>query len=103
MRWDEDEEREGYISNRPVIAYAPMQKPAVKAPPRQRHLLSIRAEEYLASLIGAAGAGWAVYVATVDYNSLWRLQIMPPGPMEVCAIGVLAWLHAKWRRSTRQH
>jgi len=102
MEWDEDEEREGYLSNRPVIAYAPLQKRAVEPPPK-RHLLSVRAEEFLASLIGAAGAVWAVYVATTDYDSLWRLRIMPPGPMEVCALGVLAWLHAKWRRSARAH
>lgn len=102
MDWDE-EEREGYINNRPVIAYAPMHKPAVEAPPKRRHLLNIRAEEYLASLIAAGGAVWAVYVATIDYGNLWRLKIMPPGPMEVCALGVLAWIHAKWRRSTRQH
>jgi hypothetical protein len=29
------------------------------------------------------------------------MQIMPPGPVEVCALGILAWLHAKWRRATR--
>ena len=104
MRWDEHEEREGYLSNRPVIAYAPVHKPVVEAPPtKQRHVLSIRAEESFASLIAAVGAIWAVYVATVDYNSLWRLRIMPPGPVEICALGVLAWLHAKWRRSTRDH
>ena len=102
MDW-EDERREGYIDNRPVIAYAAVHKPAVQAPPKRRHLLSIRAEEYIACVIAAGGAGWAVYVGTMDYDSLWRLQIMPPGPIEVCALGILVWLHAKWRRSARQH
>jgi hypothetical protein len=99
MDWEN--EREGYINNRPVIAYAPVHKPAVKAP-KQQHFLSIRGEESLASLIAAAGGIWAVYVATVDYNSLWRVQIMPPGPIEVVAVGILAWLHAKWRRSSNR-
>jgi hypothetical protein len=100
MDWD-DEQREGYLNNRPVIAYAPVRKPAVKPPAQQKHFLSIRAEEHVASLIAAGGCIWGVYVATVDYSSLWRLQILPPGPVEVCALGVLAWLHAKWRRSNQ--
>lgn len=97
---DWDEEREGYLDNRPPIAYTPLPKPTVEAPP-QRHSLSVRGEEYLASLMAAAGGIWAVYVATVDPSNLWRVQIFPPGPVEVCALGVLAWLHAKWRRSAR--
>ena len=96
---DWDVGREGYIDI-PKVAYAPMPKPAVvKPPPKQKNSLSIVAEERVASLIAAAGAIWAVYVATVDYTNLWRINIMPPGPLEVCALGVLAWLHAKWRRS----
>ena len=65
------------------------------------NLLSIRAEERFGSLIAAGGTIWMAYVATVDYNNLLHLRIMPPGPLEVCAIGVLAWLHAKWRRSIK--
>ena len=81
----------------PVVA---VQKPAKKAK-GEGSLLSIRGEERLGSLIAAAGTVWAVYVATVDYNNLWRMQIMPPGPVEVCLLGILAWLHAKWRRSLK--
>jgi len=97
MEWDLD--REGYLKP-PPVAYAPIHAPARK-PAKDGHFLSIHAEVRLGSLIAAAGTIWAVYVATVDYDSLWRLQIMPPGPVEVCAIGILAWLHAKWRRSIR--
>jgi hypothetical protein len=79
----------------------PRQIPVHQPAPKQQGLLSILGEERLGSLVAAAGTIWAVYVATVDYNSLWRMQIMPPGPVEVCALGVLAWLHAKWRRSTK--
>ena len=102
--FDWDEGREGYI-DRPVVAYVatpkPAVSPAVKAA-KQKHSLSAKWEERVASLIAAAGAMWAVYVATVDYTNLWRVQIMPPGPVEVCALGILAWLHAKWRRSAQR-
>jgi len=99
--FDWDEGREGYL-NPPPVAYVAVHKPVKPAKPqKQQHALSIRWEERVASLIAAAGAIWAAYVATVDYTSLWRVQIMPPGPVEVCALGILAWLHAKWRRSAQ--
>lgn len=93
--WGAD--REGYLDLPSPPVYTPVLKPPRE--PEKRHLLSIRGEERVASLIAAGGVIWAVYVATVDYPSLWHLQIMPPGPVEVCALGILAWLHAKWRRS----
>jgi hypothetical protein len=95
---DWDRGREGYDNLR--AQQVAVQKSAKKAS-GQGSLLSIRGEERLGSLVAAAGIIWAVYVATHDYNNLWRMQIMPPGPVEVCALGILAWLHAKWRRSTR--
>jgi hypothetical protein len=98
---DWDAGREGYVQSKAqYIPVVPIRKPA-KPVRSQRNLLSIRAEERLGSLIAAAGTIWAVYVATHDYDSLWRMQIMPPGPVEVCALGILAWLHAKWRRSAK--
>lgn len=98
---DWDAGREGYLhSPSKFIPVVPVQKPAPAAA-GQGHLLSIRGEERLGSLIAAGGTIWAVYVATVDYNSLWRFQVMQPGPLEICAVGILAWLHAKWRRSTK--
>ena len=103
--WGEGREgREGYI-DRPVVAYVAMPKPTVDPAlnaAKQKHALSVQWEERVASLIAAAGAMWTVYVATEDYTNLWRLQFLPPGPLEVCALGVLAWLHAKWRRSTQR-
>jgi hypothetical protein len=98
---DWDAGREGYVRTReryvPVVAI-PAKNKKVSG---EHHWLSIRGEERLGCLIAAAGTIWAVYVATVDYNNLWRMQIMPPGPVEVSLVGVLAWLHAKWRRSTK--
>jgi hypothetical protein len=95
---DWDKGRDGYVNSR--TAYVPNPKPAAK-PSGTRYFLSISAEERVGSLIAAGGTIWAAYVATVDYAGLWRMQIMPPGPVEICILGVLAWLHAKWRRSTK--
>lgn len=98
---DWDAGREGYVRAQdkfvPVVA---VHKPPKKAK-GEGGLLSVRAEERLGSLIAAGGMVWGVYVATVDYNSLWHLNIMQPGPVEVCLLGILTWLHAKWRRSLK--
>ncbi len=98
---DWDAGRDGYI-NTPAkfVPVVPVAKPSKKAA-RQGNLLSIRTEERLSSLIAAGGVVWAVYVATTDLNNLLRMQIMPPGPVEVCCLGILAWIHAKWRRSMK--
>jgi len=97
---DFDAGREGYI-HRPNNFVPVVEMPKTRKPPSRGGFLSIRGEERLGSLLAAAGTIWMVYVATVDYNNLWRMQIMPPGPLEVCVLGVLAWLHAKWRRSIK--
>lgn len=99
---DWDARREGYIDTRskyiPVVEIPKAQK---KKKTGQEGLLSARAEERLGSLLAAAGTAWLVYVATVDFNQMWQMRIMPPGPVEVCAVGILMWLHAKWRRSIK--
>jgi hypothetical protein len=96
-----DWNREGYHQSRdkfvPVVAI-PKNAPKARG---EEHLVSIRLEERFGSLLAAAGTIWMVYVATVDYSNLLHLRIMPPGPLEVCSVGVLAWLHAKWRRSIK--
>jgi hypothetical protein len=97
---DWDAEREGYVDLPRAPMYAPVHTPASK-PSGQRYPFSISTEERLGSLLAAGGTIWATYVATVDYASLWQMKILPPGPMEVCGLGVLIWLHAKWRRSTK--
>jgi hypothetical protein len=99
---DWDAGREGYVeAPNKYIPVIPIPKTVKKKGPPPNNLDSIRHEEMLGSLVAAGGTIWAVYVATVDYDSLWRMQIMPPGPVEVCALGILCWLHAKWRRSIR--
>jgi hypothetical protein len=97
---DWDAGREGYLSS--ARRYPPVVAPkAAQKSHGESHFLSVRAEERWGSLIASAGTIWAVYVATVDYTSLWHMRIMPPGPVEICALGILAWLHAKLRRSSK--
>ncbi len=97
---DWDAGREGYDSTRdPSATVVEIRKPVNLPKHDGARWLSIRGEERLGSLVAAAGTIWAVYVATMDFNSLWKMSIMPPGPVEVCSVGILAWLHAKWRRS----
>ena len=98
---DWDAGREGYVQGRDkFVPVVDVRKPAKKAS-GEGNLLSIRAEERFGSLLAAGGMIWMVYVATTDLDNLWHMRIMPPGPLEVCALGVLAWLHAKWRRSIK--
>ena len=92
--------REGYLDTPRTPTYLATPKTA-NASKGQSGWLSISAETRLGSLIAGGGMIWIAYVASTDYAGLWRLQIAPPGPLEVCALGILVWLHAKWRRSTR--
>ena len=99
---DWDAGREGYVptpaAGRGHTVYT--HKPAPNSA-GQNKLVTIRREERFGSLVAAGGIIWAVYVATQNYDSLWHFDIGRPGPLEVCALGILAWLHAKWRRSLK--
>jgi hypothetical protein len=55
-------------------------------------------EERIASLIAAGGLVWCVYVGTHNFSSLDNLAL-PHEPVYTAALGVVIWLHAKWRRS----
>lgn len=61
-------------------------------------------EERIASLIAAGGLIWAVHLATagVNVNAVDKTPL-PMNAVYVAAIGVVIWLHAKWRRSTNVH
>jgi len=95
---DWDRGREGYLNVPQKPVYTPLGKSSGGVD-RGSSWLGIAAEERVGSLIAAAGTVWAAYVATKDYTDLWRFQVLSPGPIEVCALGILLWLHAKWRRS----
>ena len=99
---DWDAGREGYVPTRATAdVYTAYKGKPLGKPSSQGSLLSIQGEERFGSLIAAAGVIWGVYVATQDYASLWHIDFMRPGPLEVSALGILAWLHAKWRRSIK--
>jgi hypothetical protein len=62
--------------------------------------MPIHGEEKIASLIAAAGVIWAVRVAANSMLPAYAMEITV-GPLETCAIGILIWLHAKWRRTLK--
>jgi len=57
-------------------------------------------EGMLGCLIAAAGMVWAAKVLTADFTDLPNLQLRPGGPVEVCALGIVIWLHSKFRIHT---
>jgi len=91
------EERQGY-SEAPRIAYASLRPTPL---PKLRHRLAIETEERISTLIVVAGMIAAAHAAIAGFSGVWHWRLFPPGPLQICAIGVLIWLHAKWRRLVR--
>jgi hypothetical protein len=62
-------------------------------------------EVRIGSLLAAAGLIWTARIASSDLTGLDALSFtnLPRGPLEVCAIGILVWMHAKWRQSVHVH
>ena len=59
-----------------------------------------RAEARMGLLMAGGGMIWAAYAFRADYSALWQLGgAHIPGPLELAGLGILIWLHAKWRRS----
>jgi len=96
--WDRG--REGYLDLPQQPVYAPLAKPAQKRKEKEP-LFSIATEERLGRLIAAGGMIWCAYSATLEYAGVWSLELFRPGSIEVCALGIVVWLHGKWRRSTK--
>ena len=96
--WDRG--REAYLDVPQKRVYASVPKPAQKAK-GQGYWVGISTEERLGCLIVAGGMIWGAYAATVAYAGVLSFEIVRAGPMEVCGLGILIWLHAKWRRSTK--
>ncbi len=88
-------EREGFSEPlRPAYA-------AVRLAPSPRPSATLKYEERIGSIIAGAGLCWAANVLVHQTGAVSNLGLWPAGPLEVCAIGILIWLHAKWRRSVR--
>lgn len=64
--------------------------------------MAIQREERFASLIAAAGVIWAVRVTVTSMLPAYATELTF-GPLEMCALGILMWLHAKWRRTVEAH
>ena len=62
-------------------------------------------EVRIGSLVAAGGLVWAVKVATSNFTGMdaFSFSRLPAGPLEICALGILIWLHAQWRKSIRAH
>ena len=63
--------------------------------------MAIHSEEQIASLIAAAGVIWAARVIAASMLPAYA-TVLTVGPMETCDIGILIWLHAKWKRIDRR-
>ncbi len=90
-------ERKGYTDVRRV-AYAPVSETPL---PKQHRGLPIEIQERMSTLIVLAGMIAAAHAAIGNFSGVLRLDLLPTGPLEVCALGVLLWLQAKWRRLVR--
>ena len=60
-----------------------------------------RTEERIGSWLAVVGFIWTVHVGLTNYAGLCQWSWVPPGPLEVCGLGILIWLHAKWRRAVK--
>ena len=63
--------------------------------------MSAHLEAQLGSLIAGGGIVWIALVAAPQLGSAAGISF-PSGPLEVSGVGILAWLHAKWRGSVRR-
>ncbi len=58
-------------------------------------------EAQLGSLIAGGGIVWIAVVAAPQLGSASGI-VFASGPLEACGVGILIWLHAKWRGSVRR-
>lgn len=60
--------------------------------------MSIRFQEQLSLGLFGIACIWGAHVAMTDFSAGTGLSI-PQLQVKIAAIGLLFWLHAKWRRS----
>jgi hypothetical protein len=63
--------------------------------------MGTHAEVTIGSLVASAGLIWTAKIATSNFTGMdaFSFARLPRGPLEICAIGILIWLHAQWRKS----
>jgi hypothetical protein len=84
-------EREGY-DDRPAQAHSADRSPNMGAGP----FLAV-AEERVGSALAGASAIWVAWIGSTAGMSPAAL-VVDPRPVELAGVGILVWLHAKWRR-----
>lgn len=62
--------------------------------------------ERIGSLTAGGGIIYATYLATKDVplDNVWAMTsahriLGETGPMELCALGIVVWIYAKWRKT----
>ncbi len=60
-----------------------------------------RSEAMIGGLIASGGMIYAVHAITKNFTSWSAVTLPNGGPMEIVALGVVIWLHGKWRSATR--
>jgi hypothetical protein len=87
-------EREGY-SEKPQAAYAPVT-------PTKGATLSYpgRLEAFLGSVIAGAGAVWTAQIVTAAGLVIPGTLTLHSHSVELTGIGILIWLHGKYRKAT---
>jgi hypothetical protein len=61
--------------------------------------MSIHRQEQLGSILTGLGLIYGVHLGTLNFSALQQ-GALPVVPLEICGMGALVWLHAKWRRTT---
>lgn len=87
-------EREGY-NDVPQPAYASAPPTHVDIPPTNG-----RFEAFLGSVLAGCGAVWTAQVMTQSGLTPGSLTLNSH-PVELTGLGLLLWLHGKWRKSTQ--
>ena len=62
--------------------------------------------ERLGSLVAGGGVTYATYLGTKDIpmDEVWAVSsatriLHENGAMELCALGIIVWIYAKWRKT----
>jgi hypothetical protein len=63
--------------------------------------IAARSESILGSLIASGGMIYAIHIITKNFTTWSAITLPSGGPIEIVALGVVVWLHGKWRSMIR--